>query len=130
MERLVLGPYECAALNPKLVYGRMTGWGQDGPLANPAGHDNNYIALAGVLSCIGPTGGPPVPPLNLVRDYGGGGIYLALGMVCCLLESSRYGMGDVVDAAMSACASSLATALFAHAFGDPWHNPPGMETDE
>src|SRR3546814_215767 len=127
MERLGLGPDECAALNPKLVYGRMTGWGQDGPLANAAGHDINYIALAGVLSCIGPTGGPPVPPLNLVGDYGGGGIYLAFGMVCGLLESSRSGKGQVVDAAMTDGVSSLATALFADVVGVSWQETRGND---
>jgi alpha-methylacyl-CoA racemase len=112
MERLGLGPDECLALNPRLVYGRMTGWGQDGPMAQAAGHDINYIALAGVLHSIGPRGGRPVPPLNLVGDFGGGGMYLAFGIVCALLEAGRSGQGQVVDAAMVDGAASLAAAVF------------------
>ena len=112
MERLGLGPDECLALNPRLVYGRMTGWGQDGPVAHAAGHDINYIALAGVLHSIGRKGGPPVPPLNLVGDFGGGGMYLAFGIVCALLEAGRSGQGQVVDAAMVDGAASLAAAVF------------------
>ena len=100
MEGLGLGPDECAARNPRLVYGRITGWGQDGPLAGAAGHDINYIALAGALHAIGPTEGPPTPPLNLVADFGGGGMLLAFGMVCGLLEAARSGEGQVIDAAM------------------------------
>ncbi|MBI4757172.1 MAG: CoA transferase [Betaproteobacteria bacterium] len=99
-ERLGFGPDICLARNPRLVYGRMTGWGQDGPLARAAGHDLNYIALAGALGLMGPRGGKPVPPLNLVGDFGGGGMLLAFGMVCALLEASRSGRGQVVDAAM------------------------------
>src|SRR5437660_12455056 len=99
-ERLGIGPDDCLARNPKLVYGRMTGWGQEGPYAQAAGHDSNYIALAGALHPIGRRGGPPVPPLNLVGDFGGGGMLLAFGVVCALLESSRSGQGQVVDAAM------------------------------
>ena len=109
MERLGLGPEACMARNPKLVYGRMTGWGQDGPLAGRAGHDPNYIALAGVLSCIGERGGPPVYPLNLVADFGGGGVYLALGLLAGIIEASRSGRGQVVDAAMVDGAASLTT---------------------
>jgi len=112
MERLGLGPEECLAVNPRLVYGRMTGWGQDGPMAHAAGHDINYIALAGVLHSIGPRGGRPVPPLNLVGDFGGGGMYLAFGIVCALLEATRSGQGQVVDAAMVDGAASLAAAVF------------------
>jgi alpha-methylacyl-CoA racemase len=100
MERLGLGPDVCLARNPRLVYGRMTGFGQDGPYASMAGHDINYIALAGVLDHIGRRGEPPVPPLNLVGDFGGGGMFLAFGVVCALLEASRSGQGQVVDAAM------------------------------
>jgi alpha-methylacyl-CoA racemase len=85
-ERLGLGPDECLKLNPRLVYGRMTGWGQEGPIAHAAGHDINYIALTGALHSIGNHGGPPVPPLNLVGDFGGGALYLAFGIVCALLE--------------------------------------------
>ena len=86
-ERLGLGPEDCAARNPGLVYGRVTGWGQEGPLARAAGHDLNYIALTGALDAIGRRGGPPTPPLNLVGDYGGGALYLALGVVAALLEA-------------------------------------------
>jgi alpha-methylacyl-CoA racemase len=100
MERLGLGPDVCLARNPRLVYGRMTGFGQDGPYASMAGHDINYIALAGVLEHIGRRGEAPVPPINLVGDFGGGGMLLAFGVVCALLEASRSGQGQVVDAAM------------------------------
>src|SRR6185503_4111342 len=100
MERLGLGPEVLLARNPKLVYGRMTGWGQDGPLAARAGHDINYIALAGVLHAFGRHGAAPVPPLNLIGDFGGGGMLLALGIACALLEAGRSGRGQVVDAAM------------------------------
>lgn len=100
LERLGLGPDELLKLNPRLVIGRMTGWGQDGPLAQTAGHDINYVALAGALYSIGSKGGPPVPPLNLVGDFGGGGLLLAFGMVCALLEARGSGRGQVVDAAM------------------------------
>jgi alpha-methylacyl-CoA racemase len=119
MERLGLGPADCAARNPRLVYGRMTGWGQTGPLAKAAGHDLNYIALSGALNAIGRDGQPPTPPLNLVGDYGGGALYLALGMVSALLESRSSGLGQVVDAAMFEGAASLATHIYgAHAAGD------------
>jgi alpha-methylacyl-CoA racemase len=99
-ERLGIGPDTCLARNPKLVYGRMTGWGQQGPLARVAGHDINYIALSGALHAIGTMDGKPVPPLNLVGDFGGGGMLLAFGMLCALLEVQRSGRGQVVDAAM------------------------------
>ena len=112
MERLGLGPEEAFTRNPKLIYGRMTGWGQDGPLAPRAGHDINYIALAGVLHAIGRRGEAPVPPLNLVGDFGGGGMLLAFGVACALLEAARSGRGQVVDAAMVEGASLLA-AMFA-----------------
>ncbi len=112
MERLGLGPDDCLAVNPRLVYGRMTGWGQDGPIAQAAGHDINYIALSGVLHAIGRRGGPPVPPLNLVGDFGGGGMYLAFGVVCGLLEAARSGRGQVVDASMVDGSASLSTAVF------------------
>lgn len=100
MERLGIGPTECLARNPKLVFGRMTGWGQEGPYANAAGHDINYIALAGALAHFGRAGEPPTPPLNMVGDFGGGGMLLAYGVVCALLEAQRSGQGQVVDAAM------------------------------
>lgn len=99
-ERLGVGPDVCLARNPKLVYGRMTGWGQDGPLAKSAGHDINYLALSGALNMIGPAHGKPVPPLNLVADFGGGGMLLAFGILAALLEAGRSGRGQVVDAAM------------------------------
>jgi alpha-methylacyl-CoA racemase len=99
-ERLGLGPDVCLVRNPRLVYARMTGWGQDGPLAQAAGHDINYIALAGALAHFGRAGAPPTPPLNMVGDYGGGAMFLAFGVVCALLEAQRSGQGQVVDAAM------------------------------
>jgi alpha-methylacyl-CoA racemase len=107
MEKLGLGPNEVAAINPKLVYGRMTGWGQTGPLAKTAGHDINYISLSGVLHAMGPAGGPPNPPLNLVGDYGGGAMMLAFGMVCAILEAQTSGKGQTVDTSMVEGASAL-----------------------
>jgi alpha-methylacyl-CoA racemase len=99
-ERLGIGPDACRQRNPRLVYGRITGWGQDGPLAGAPGHDLNYIALSGALHAFGKKGEPPVPPLNLLGDFGGGGMLLAFGLVCALLEARRSGRGQVVDAAM------------------------------
>ena len=99
-ERLGVGPDACLARNPKIVYGRMTGWGQGGPLADAAGHDINYIALAGALAHFGRAGTKPTPPLNLIGDFGGGGMFLAFGLVCGILESRTSGQGQVVDAAM------------------------------
>jgi alpha-methylacyl-CoA racemase len=113
-ERLGLGPDACLARNPKLVYGQVTGWGQDGPLAGAPGHDLNYIALTGALHAIGRPGMKPVPPLNLIGDFGGGGMLLAFGMVCALLEAQRSGKGQVVDAAMIDGASAM-MAMF-HGF--------------
>ncbi|HYM03025.1 MAG TPA: CaiB/BaiF CoA-transferase family protein [Stellaceae bacterium] len=113
MERLGLGPDACLARNPKLVFGRMTGWGQEGPLAQAAGHDLNYIALAGVAHSIGRAGQPPTPPLNLIGDFGGGALYLAFGVACALLEAQRSGKGQVVDAAMVDGAASLMTLFYA-----------------
>jgi crotonobetainyl-CoA:carnitine CoA-transferase CaiB-like acyl-CoA transferase len=110
-ERLGLGPEDCFQRNRKLVYGRMTGWGQDGPLAQTAGHDLNYIALTGALHAIGPAGGAPVPPLNLVADFGGGALYLAFGIVAALLEARRSGQGQVVEASMLDGVASLMTAF-------------------
>lgn len=112
MERFGLGPDECFAVNPRLVFGRMTGWGQEGPLAHAAGHDINYISLTGALGAIGREGGAPVPPLNLVGDFGGGALYLAFGVVCALLEARQSGTGQVVDAAMVDGAASLMTAIY------------------
>jgi alpha-methylacyl-CoA racemase len=120
MERLGLGPEACLALNPRLVYGRMTGWGQDGPMAMAPGHDINYIALAGALDAIGEPGGPPVVPLNLVGDFGGGGMYLAFGIACALIEAARSGKGQVVDAAMVDGAASLMTYFFGYRAGGGW----------
>jgi len=111
-ERLGLGPEVALARNPKLVYGRMTGWGQDGPMAQLAGHDINYIALTGALHAIGRAGEAPVPPLNLVGDFGGGGMLLAYGMVCGLLEAQKSGKGQVVDAAMVDGAAALMAMFF------------------
>jgi alpha-methylacyl-CoA racemase len=99
-ERLGVGPDACRQHNPRLVYGRVTGWGQEGPLAGAPGHDLNYIALSGALHAFGTPGAPPVPPLNLLGDFGGGGMLLAFGLVCALLEAGRSGRGQVVDAAM------------------------------
>src|SRR5205807_9412123 len=125
MERLGLGPDECLARNPKLVYGRMTGWGQDGPLSHAAGHDINYIAIAGVLNNFKRVGEKPVPPNNLVGDFGGGGLLLAFGLVCALLEASRSGQGQVVDAAMVDGAAVLSTMLHAFVAMGLWEDNPG-----
>jgi alpha-methylacyl-CoA racemase len=111
-ERLGLGPEVCLARNPRLVYGRMTGWGQDGPLAHAAGHDINYIALAGALAHFGRVGQPPTPPINMVGDYGGGGMFLAFGVVCGILEARTSGQGQVVDAAMIDGAAYLMGAIW------------------
>ena len=111
-ERLGVGPDDCLKRNPALVYGRMTGWGQEGPYANAAGHDINYISLAGVLAHIGRSESGPVPPLNLVGDFGGGGMYLAFGMVCALVEARQSGQGQVVDAAMVDGAASLMSFFY------------------
>ncbi|WP_028206088.1 CaiB/BaiF CoA transferase family protein [Paraburkholderia nodosa] len=117
-EKLGLGPDACLAANPALVYGRMTGWGQDGPLSQAPGHDVNYISLTGVLHAIGPADGPPAIPLNLAGDFGGGSLYLALGVVSALLESRRSGKGQVVDAAMVDGSASLMTLCYGlHASG-------------
>jgi alpha-methylacyl-CoA racemase len=111
-ERLGLGPDACMARNSKLVYGRVTGWGQDGPLAKAAGHDINYISLAGAAYCIGRGDQPPSPPLNLVGDFGGGGMFLALGVLAALLEAQKSGKGQVVDAAMTDGTAILMAALY------------------
>ena len=109
MERLGLAPDDCRAINPRLVYGRMTGFGQSGPLAQTAGHDLNYLGVSGILLALGREGEPPMPPLNLIADYGGGAMFLAFGMVCALLERERSGLGQVVDAAMLDGAAVLAS---------------------
>jgi alpha-methylacyl-CoA racemase len=112
MERLGVGPNECLAVNERLVYGRMTGYGQDGPLSSEAGHDINYISIAGVLARIGRAGGPPVPPLNLVGDFGGGAMFLVTGVLAALVERATSGRGQVVDAAMIDGAAMLTAAFF------------------
>jgi len=124
-ERLGLGPEVCLARNPGLVYGRMTGWGQTGPLAHAAGHDLNYIALTGVLHAMGRQGQPPSIPLALAGDMGGGALYLAMGVLAALLEARRSGMGQVVDAAIVDGAASLATLFYGmHAAGQ-WNEARG-----
>ena len=125
MEKLGLGPDICLARNPHLVFGRMTGWGQDGPLANVAGHDINYIALTGALHAIGEKGGKPVVPLNLIGDFGGGGVFLAFGMVCAMFEASKSGQGQVVDAAMVDGASILMSMMYAGFQSGFWSNQRG-----
>ena len=125
MERLGLGPEPCHARNPGLVYGRMTGWGQDGPLAARAGHDIDYIALSGVLGAMGPRDGPPTVPLNLVGDFGGGGMLMAFGMMCGLWHARATGQGQVVDAAMTEGAALLAAMLWGFRAGGAWPGPRG-----
>ena len=112
-ERLGFGPERCLEINPKIVYGRMTGWGQKGPLSQKAGHDINYIALSGVLHAMGQKDGKPIPPLNLVGDFGGGGIMLAFGLISAIWEASQSGQGQVIDCSMVE-GSSLLMAMFAH----------------
>ncbi|HEU0171092.1 MAG TPA: CaiB/BaiF CoA-transferase family protein [Acidimicrobiales bacterium] len=124
-ERLGIGPDECLARNPRLVYGRMTGWGQDGPYASAAGHDINYISLAGALEPIGRRGEAPVPPLNLVGDFGGGGLLLAFGLVSALLEAQRSGQGQVIDAAMVDGAASLMTMTHSFRAMGIWNDERG-----
>lgn len=125
MERFGLGPETCLERNPSLVYGRMTGWGQKGPWAAAAGHDINYIGLTGALNAIGPAGQAPVPPLNIVGDYGGGGMMLAFGLVCALLEARNSGKGQVVDAAMVDGAALLMAATYGYHAMDYWTNERG-----
>jgi len=125
MERLGLGPDACLAANPRLVYGRMTGWGQTGPLAASAGHDLNYLALSGSLYLMGRMEERPAPPLNLVADMGGGGMMLAFGMLCALLERERSGRGQVVDAAMVDGAALLATSIYARRAQGTWQDRRG-----
>lgn len=125
MERLRLGPDICLALNPRLVYARLTGWGQTGPLAQTAGHDLNYIALAGVLQQIGASGGKPTVPLNLIGDFGGGGLLMAFGVVCALLETRRSGTGQVIDAAMVDGALSFMAMFFGYRELGMFFDKPG-----
>lgn len=122
MERLGLGPDVCLEKNPRLVFGRMTGWGQGGPLASSAGHDLNYIALTGALHAMGRDGEPPAPPLNLVGDFGGGAMMLAFGIICGLFEARNSGKGQVVDAAMTDGAALLAAQIYGLKAGGLWRN--------
>ena len=125
MERLGLGPDECMRRNERLVYGRMTGWGQDGPLAETAGHDPNYIGIAGVLACIGKQDEAPAYPLNLIGDFGGGALYLAMGMLAAMLETARSGRGQVVDTAMVDGAASMMTAFYGLLAAGLWKEQRG-----
>lgn len=124
-ERLGIGPDECMARNPALVYGRITGWGQEGPYSDRAGHDINYIALAGALHPIGILGGPPVVPLNLIGDFGGGGMLLAYGLLCGIFESVRSGAGQVVDAAMVDGSALLTAKLHGMIASGQWNDERG-----
>jgi alpha-methylacyl-CoA racemase len=124
-ERLGIGPDTCLSRNPRLVYGRMTGWGQEGPYASMSGHDINYIALSGALSAFGRVGDPPVPPLNLIGDFGGGGMLMAYGIVCGLLEVQRSGEGQVIDAAMVDGSALLATFIYGMRAMGAWQDERG-----
>ena len=128
MERLGLGPETALADNPKLVYARMTGWGQDGPMAQRAGHDINYIALSGVLNAIGPADGPPVAPLNLLGDYGGGGAFMLIGVLSALWRVARGGAGAVVDAAMVDGVANLSTLIHARIASGQWRDQRGVNS--
>ncbi|MEO9130796.1 MAG: CaiB/BaiF CoA-transferase family protein [Sphingomonas sp.] len=125
MERLGLGPELLLSDNPKLVYGRMTGWGQTGPMAAEPGHDINYIAIAGVLHAIGEAGGKPVAPINLVGDFGGGGMMLAFGMLAAILQAQATGQGQVVDCAMSEGSAVLSSMVWGFRAMGMWGNPRG-----
>jgi len=125
MERLGLGPDLCLARNPKLVYGRMTGWGQNGPVAHIAGHDINYIALSGVLHTIGEAGGPPVPPLNLVGDFGGGALYLAMGVLAGIISARSTGRGQVIDCSMVEGSASLMMMMYGALASGAWKEERG-----
>ena len=125
-ERLGLGPADCLEVNPRLVYGRMTGWGQYGPNAQHAGHDIDYLALTGVLHGIGRSDGPPVPPLNLLGDFGGGGMMLAFGVVCALYDVQAGGVGQVIDAAIVDGVSVLSTQIHALRRMGRWQDPRGV----
>lgn len=124
-ERLGIGPDACLERNPKLVYGRMTGWGQEGPMAQAAGHDINYIALAGALEPVGRAGDRPLPPLNIIGDFGGGGLMLAFGIACALVEAQRSGEGQVIDAAMVDGAAVLTTFVHGLRAMDFWQDERG-----
>jgi alpha-methylacyl-CoA racemase len=125
-ERLGVGPDACLARNPRLVYGRMTGWGQTGPLAHSAGHDINYISIAGALAHFGRAGEAPVPPLNMIGDYGGGGMFLAFGVVCGLLEAKTSGLGQVIDAAMVDGTAFLMSAIWGMRELGAWSEERGV----
>jgi alpha-methylacyl-CoA racemase len=124
-ERLGIGPQDCWRRRPELVYGRMTGWGQDGPLSQAAGHDLAYIALTGALDSLGPAGGPPQVPLNLVGDLGGGSLYLAVGLLAAVIEARRSGKGQVVDAAIVDGAAHLMTMLYGFDANGVWSRERG-----
>lgn len=124
-ERLGLGPEDCLARNPRLVYGRMTGWGQDGPLAQRAGHDSGYIAITGALAAIGRAGGPPQLPMNLLGDFGGGGMYLVVGLLAALLEARVSGRGQVVDAAIVDGTAHLSSMIVGMVSGGAWSSERG-----
>lgn len=124
-ERLGVGPEACHARNPGLVYGRMTGWGQEGPLAHAAGHDINYVGITGALHAIGPRGGAPVPPLALLGDLGGGGLYLALGILAALHERSTSGLGQVIDAAIVDGVGSMMTPVYGAFAAGIWRDERG-----
>ncbi|MDY6858830.1 MAG: CaiB/BaiF CoA-transferase family protein [Pseudomonadota bacterium] len=121
MESLGLGPDDLLPLNPRLVYGRMTGWGQTGPMAHLAGHDLNYLGLTGLLSLMGEEGRPPTPPLNLISDFGGGGMYLAFGLICAIWRAQSTGQGQVVDAAMIHGTTHLASFIHGKRAQGAWH---------
>jgi alpha-methylacyl-CoA racemase len=125
MERLGLGPDLLLADNPKLVYGRMTGWGQNGPRAHTAGHDINYIALSGVLDCVGRAGERPIPPVNLIGDFGGGGMLLAFGMLAAILHATRTGEGQVIDCAMVDGSALLASMIWGFVAQGQWSDKRG-----
>ncbi len=128
MERLGLGPDVCLRRNPKLIFGRMTGWGQTGPLAQAAGHDINYISIVGALNAIGPKDGPPVVPLNLIGDFGGGGLYLAMGLLAGIIEARVSGKGQVIDCAMTEGAASLMTMFYGMKAMGRWNDERGTNT--
>jgi alpha-methylacyl-CoA racemase len=125
MERLGLGPELCLERNPKLVYGRMTGWGQSGPIAHTAGHDINYIALSGALYSIGEAGGPPVPPLNLIGDFGGGALYLAMGVLAGIISARSTGRGQVIDCSMVEGSASLMMMMYGALAAGAWKEARG-----
>lgn len=125
-ERLGIGPDDCMARNPKLVYGRMTGWGQTGPLAQVAGHDMNYISLSGAQHAIGRAGEKPVPPLNLVGDFGGGGMFLAFGLMCAIHEAGQSGKGQVVDVSMVEGSAALMHMMYSFKAMGAWEDKRGV----